>query len=111
MENLTAEISTKINELNVSVKKLRETGTALATAERDYKILLSQESLKLRESGEAVGMIDKVVYGVKEVAAARFKRDVAKAIYDANSEAINAIKVQLRIYNDQWSAEWGAAKY
>ena len=53
--DLFSELEKKINELNISLKKLRETGTEYAEAERDYKITLRQEALKLRNSLEKVG--------------------------------------------------------
>ena len=106
--DLYNEIQNKINELNVSLKKLRETGTAYAEAERDYKITLRQEALKLRsEKGMAITLIQQVVYGVPEVADKRFKRDVAEAIYKANQEAINTIKLQIRVLESQLSREYG----
>ena len=106
--DLYIEIQKKINELNVSLRKLRETGTAYAEAERDYKITLRQEALKLRsEKGMAITLIQQVVYGVPEVADKRFKRDVAEAIYIANQEAINTIKLQIRVLESQLSREYG----
>lgn len=106
--DLYLEIQNKINELNVSLKKLRETGTAYAEAERDYKITLRQEALKLRaEKNMAITLIQQVVYGVPEVADKRFKRDVAEAIYKANQEAINTIKLQIRVLESQLSREYG----
>ena len=106
--DLYNEIQNKINELNISLKKLRETGTAYAEAERDYKITLRQEALKLRsEKGMAITLIQQVVYGVPEVADKRFKRDVAEAIYHANQEAINTIKLQIRVLESQLSREYG----
>ena len=106
--DLYNEIQNKINELNISLKKLRETGTAYAEAERDYKITLRQEALKLRSEKEMpVTLIQQVVYGVPEVADKRFKRDVAEAIYRANQEAINTIKLQIRVLESQLSREYG----
>lgn len=92
--------------LDESVKRLRRNGEALAQAERDYKILLRQEVLKLRDEGMAVGVIDKTIYGVPSVAEARFKRDVADAMYRANQEHINATKLHLRIIESQINREW-----
>ena len=106
--DLFNELQTKLNELNISIKKLRETGTEYAEAERDYKILLRQEALKLRaEKGMPVTLIQQVVYGVPEVAEKRFIRDVKEAIYQANQEAINSIKLQMRIIENQISREYG----
>lgn len=104
--DLVNELQQKIKELEISIKKLRETGTAYAEAERDYKILLRQECLKLRDDGMAIGMIDKTCYGIPSVAEARFKRDVAETIWKANQEAINSIKLQIRIIESQLQREW-----
>ena len=107
--DLYNDIQNKINELNISLKKLRETGTAFAQAERDYKITLRQEALKLRSEKEMpVTLIQQVVYGVPEVAEKRFKRDVAEAIYQANQEAINTLKLQIRVMENQLQREWGS---
>ena len=109
--DLYNELTTKIKELNISIKKLRETGTEFAEAERDYKITLRQEALKLRaEKGMPVTLIQQVVYGVPEVAEKRFNRDVKEAIYQANQEAINSIKLQIRVIESQLSREWGQSK-
>ncbi len=106
--DLYNELTTKIKELNISIKKLRETGTEFAEAERDYKITLRQEALKLRaEKGMPVTLIQQVVYGGPEVADKRFNRDVKEAIYQANQEAINSIKLQIRVIESQLSREWG----
>ena len=109
--DLYNELARKTDELNISIKKLRETGTAYAEAERDYKITLRQEALKLRaEKGMAVTLIQQVVYGVPEVADKRFKRDVAEAIYQANQEAINSIKLQIRVIESQLNREWNSGR-
>ena len=107
MQELVAEIKAKTDELTQSVRLLRTNGRAYAQAEKDYKILLRQECLKLRDEGMAVGMIDKTCYGIPSVAEARFKRDVAEAVYKANQEHINSVKLQLRIIENQVAREWG----
>ena len=107
MIDLYNELQQKIKELNISIKKLRETGTEYAEAERDYKITLRNEALKLRaEKGMAITLIQQVVYGVPEVADKRFQRDVKEAVYRANQEAINSIKLQIRVIENQLSREW-----
>ena len=105
--DLMNELNQKLKELNVSIKKLRETGTDYAEKERDYKIVLRNEALKLRaEKGMPVTLIQQVVYGVPEVAQKRFDRDIAEAIYKANQEAINSIKLQIRVIENQISREF-----
>lgn len=104
--DLIIELDQKTKQLSKAILDLRQNGTAYAEAERDYKILLRQECLKLRDEGMAIGMIDKTCYGIPSVAEARYKRDIAKTIYEANQEAINSIKLQLRLIDGQITREW-----
>lgn len=104
--DLYQELQQKTRQLDTSVRELRKSGTEYAKAERDYKILLRKEALKLRDGDMAVGMIDKVVYGIPSVAEARFKCDVADTVYKANQEAINSIKLQMRLIEGQINREW-----
>lgn len=104
--DLLNELNEKNQELQVSLKQLRKTGTKYAEAERDYKILLRQEVLKLRDEGQAIGVISLTCYGIPKVAEARFKRDVARTIYEANKEAIQTIKLQMKIIQNQLEKEW-----
>ena len=103
--DLWQEIQQKTKQLDYSVKELRKSGTAYAEAERAYKIKLRETALRLRSQDMAVGMISMTVYGVPEVAELRFKRDCCEAVYKANIEAINAIKLEIRIINEQLSRE------
>lgn len=105
--DLYIELQQKTAQLDMSIKVLKQNGTALAEAEKYYKVLLRSECLKLRDEGMAVGMIDKVCYGIPSVAEARFKRDVAEAVYKANQEAINSLKLQMRLIESQLQREWG----
>ena len=109
--DLYEQITKFINELDVSVRQLRISGTDLAEAEQKYKICLRQEALKLRaEKNMPVTLINQIIYGVPEVAKLRFDRDVKEAVYQANLEAINSIKLKLRILENQLNREWGNAK-
>ena len=105
--DLMAELQAKTRQLEISIKQLRKTGTDYANAERDYKVLLRQECLKLRDSGMPIGMIDKTCYGIPSVAEKRFERDLAETVYRANLEAINSLKLQLRLIDAQIAREWG----
>lgn len=104
--DLYQELQEKTRQLDISIKQLRKSGTAYAEAEKAYKIILRENCLKLRDEGMAIGMIDKTCYGIQEVADARFKRDVSEAVYKANLEAINSIKLQMRLIEAQLSREW-----
>lgn len=107
--DLYEEIMRLMAELTASIKRLRTNGANLAEAERDYKITLRTEALRLRAGDMPVTLINNIIYGVEEVADKRFKRDVEQANYEANKEHINVTKLKLRILEAQLSREWGAA--
>lgn len=104
------DIQRLTNQLDISIKSLRQTGTDFAQAEMDYKIKVREEVLKLRDEGMAVTLINQIIYGVPSVARLRYKRDIAEAVYKANMESINALKVQIRVLENQYDKEWGQAK-
>ncbi len=105
--DLMEDLNIKIKELNTSIKSLRKTGTEYAEAERAYKVCLREHALRLRsEKDMPVTLIQQVVYGVPEVAEKRFVRDVSEAVYKANMEAINSIKLQIRIIEGQINREY-----
>ena len=108
---LIQELETKTKQLDKAILDLRKNGTAYAQAEKDYKVLLRMECLKLRDEGMAIGMIDKTCYGIPSVAEARYKRDVTEAVYKANQEAINSIKLQMRLIENQINREYSNDGY
>ncbi len=107
--DLYQEITRLMAELDAAIGKMRKNGVAKAEAERDYKIALRQEALKLKEAGMSATLINSVIYGVPCVAEKRFQRDVAEVNYDVNKEFINVCKLDLKTLNAQLSREWGAA--
>lgn len=108
--DLVNDIQDLMQELTTSIKLLRKNGNALAEAERDYKITLRQEALKLRvEKDMPVTLINQIIFGVPEVAEKRYKRDIAETLYNTNQEHINATKLKLRLLESQINREWGAS--
>lgn len=109
--DLFNDIQELTKKLNQAIKLLSKYGNDLAEAERDYKITLRQEALKLRsEKNMPVTLIQQVVYGVPEVANKRFKRDVAEAMRNTSQENINVLKLQIKILESQLQREWGMSK-
>lgn len=108
--DLYEEIQHLMVELTASIRKLRDNGVKLAEAERDYKITLRTEALRLRAGDNMpVTLINQVIYGVPKVAELRLKRDIEQANYEANKEHINICKLKLRILENQLSREWNNA--
>lgn len=106
--DLYEQIQRLMDELTLSISKLKKNGEALAEAERDYKITLTEEALRMKAEDTPVTFINTTIHGMRDVANKRFKRDVERANYDANQEHINATKLKLRILESQLSREWGS---
>ena len=105
--DLYNDLQTLTERLNTSVKALRKYGQELAECEKNYKVTLRQEALKLRnDENMPVTLINQIIYGVPEVANKRFKRDVAQAMYDTSKENVNVLKLQLRVLEGQMQREW-----
>lgn len=107
MSDLIDELQKKSNQLDVALRSFHKNRIALAEAERKYKEEVSKKALELRDQGMAVTLIDKVIYGLPTISTLRFQRDCAEAVYEANQEAINVFKLQMRLIEAQISREWG----
>lgn len=105
--DLLQELEMVNDQLSEAIKIMARYGREKAEAEKNYKIALRQEALKLRSGEMAVTLIDKVVYGVPEVADKRFKRDVADAMYETAKENINVLKLKRKILETQLKLEYG----
>ena len=106
--DLISEIGAKSSLLDAAVKQLGVRGKAYAQAERDYRIAMARKVMEEREKGTPVTIISDVCRGTPEIAKLRFERDCSEVVYKSAMEAINAIKLQIKILDAQVSREWGA---
>lgn len=104
--DLTAERDTKLKELEVAIKSLRKTGSEYARAYTDYRVALAKELVKLKNEGYAITLAGDIARGNPEIAKLKFKEISTEAIYKANLESINAIKLTLKIIDGQIDREW-----
>ena len=96
-----------LDELKTAVKGMQNWGLKKAQAESDYKTVLSQEVLKERDKGTAVGVISLIIYGKPEVAKMRLERDIAETMYEVSQEKINIGKLEARILENQINRDFG----
>lgn len=106
MDNLISEIGAKSAMLDAAVKQLGVRGRAYAQAERDYKVALAEKIIREREKGTPVTIISDICKGDTEIARLRFERDCAEVVYKSAMEAIQSIKLQIRIIDAQIEREW-----
>ena len=106
MIDLIQEIGTKSSLLDAAVKQLGVRGKAYAQAERDYKVALAKKIMQEREKGTPVTIISDICKGDSEIARLRFERDCAEVVYKSAMEAIQSIKLQIRILDAQIEREY-----
>jgi len=95
-----------LNTLNHLTKQYREEGIAAAEADREYRMKVAVAVLHGKELGYPATLIKDAIYKDEALARARFERDCAQANYEATKEAINTLKLETRIVNDQLNREW-----
>lgn len=107
MDGLKAinEMSELQARLEKAVKQMRAWGVDHAEKDRAYKVALMQEILKLREEEFPATLIIQIAHG--KVADARFERNKAEVMYKSSIENVNALKLQMRILDNQIAREWG----
>lgn len=108
MTDLLQKLEQALNDLDISMRSLRKHGTELAMAERDYQVLKAQTVLVMKSNGCPMTEINLSIKGQPAVAEAMLKRDVAKAMYEANQEHINVKKLEIRVIENQIGREWNA---
>lgn len=107
MNDLVTTLRSKLAKLNQAIDVLAVNGRERSKAEMDYRIGLRQEILREREKGTPVTIISDVCRGQPEIAKLKFERDVAEAVHQANLEAINVWKLEIRVLESQLGREWG----
>lgn len=100
-------LNSKIQDLNVSVRQLRKTGEDYAKAYTEYRMALAKELLRLKDEGMPVTIAYDIARGNKEVAHFKFQEIAKESIYCANKECINAVKLEIKIIQEQLNKEYG----
>lgn len=104
--DLVNQLQTLQQQLDVSIRQLRTSGENFARAYTDYRIALAQELLKLKNEGYAITLAGDIARGKQEIAKLKFKEISMEAIYKANLESINALKLEIKIISNQLDKEW-----
>ena len=107
--DLISEIGHKSRLLDAAVRELGKRGRSYAQAEQDYRIALAKRMMEERAKGTPVTIISDICRGDREIAKLRFDRDCADVVYKSALEAINTMKLQIRILDAQIERQWGNA--
>lgn len=104
------EVQADIRALDALTEEFRADGARLADAEARYRKEVAVAMLEERSEGTPVTIIRDVLYIRKAVYAALVERNNAQAVYDADKEAINALKLKIKVTNSQIEREWEQAR-
>ena len=106
--DLANEIQLKCKTLDQKIGELRTTGSDYAKAYRDYRVALAKRLLELKNEGYAITLAGDIARGDKEIAELKFEEISKEAIYKANIESINVLKLQIKVLENQIEREFGA---
>jgi hypothetical protein len=108
--DLYNELMEKCRLLDNSIKMLRKTGSDYAKAYTDYRVALAKELVKLKEEGYAITLAGDIARGKPEIAHLKYEEISKEAIYKANMESINVLKLQIKIIQEQLNKEYGGSE-
>lgn len=107
MNDLVTDIQYKLQMINKAIDRLAKNGQRKAQAEMNYRMELAKKILTEREKGTPVTIMGDICRGDPKIAALKFERDTAEAVYQANIETIMAWKLEAKIMEAQIGREWG----
>jgi len=100
----------KMNELNnyltAALTEYKARGKAYAEAYKKYRILLSQELLRLKAEGMPVTIAYDIARGKQEVADAKEQEIITECLYKSCQEAINTYKLQIKILQENINKDY-----
>lgn len=106
-QDLTKELRENAVAMLEAVTNLKECGRNKARSERDYKVALRKEILRLRlDDGVAWTACYDLALGDDNVAKLRWQRDVYESDYQCLQEKINVLKLNQRVLMDFAKLEW-----
>ena len=108
--DLYNELMEKCRLLDNSIKMLRKTGSDYAKAYTDYRVALAKELVKLKEEGYAITLAGDIARGKPDIAHLKYEEISKEAIYKANMESINVLKLQIKIIQEQLNKEYGGSE-
>lgn len=104
--DIVNDLYNKLNLLDIQVKNLGKTGTEYAKAYTQYRMALAKELIKLKDEGYAISLAGDIARGKSEIARLKFEEISKEALYKANLESINCLKLTIKVLEAQIEREW-----
>lgn len=97
----------QLNEyLTSALGEFKNRGKEYAKAYKNYRMLLSQELLKLKAEGMPVTIAYDIARGKQEVADAKEQEIITECLYKSCQEAIQTYKLQIKILQENINKEY-----
>lgn len=103
---LTQELAQRRRDLHRALSELGPRGAEKSRTERDYRIALKKRLAELKADGQPTTIVGDLARGDDEVADLKMKRDMAEVLYDSAKEAINVIKLDIRVLSEEIKRGW-----
>ena len=94
------------NYLTMALTEYKKRGKEYAEAYKNYRVLLSQELLKLRAEGMPVTIAYDIARGTEDVARAKEQEIITECLYKSCQEAINTYKLQIKILQENINKDY-----
>ena len=106
MQDLLNELNHHRGNLNLAIKELNVRGRNKAEAEKNYRVALAKEMLRLRTEGTPVTIINDLCRGNEHIATLKMQRDIAETLWESAMQAIYAFKLNIDIIQNQINATY-----
>lgn len=104
-----AEIQSGIAYLQQRTEDMRKSGHEAATADASYRATKAKAILEEKAKGTPATLCRDVIYARKDVQDALMSRNCTQAVYEADRESIQTMKLKLRIIDAQIAREWASS--
>ena len=104
--DLINQLNNLADELPLAIRKMADCGRDYAIADQRYRTEKAKEIARLRDAGQPATLIGELVYNNETVSQALHDRDETESLRDAAKENVHAIKVRIRVLEDQLKMEW-----
>ena len=98
LHSIIGELKIVNQKLSNAYKTMWTESKSYSLAEKEYKIALQKEILRLKTSGMAITLIPDLARGSEEVAELKFKRDLADRLYETSKESVRSLRTIASVY-------------
>lgn len=103
------ELDAGISYLLERTEDMRKSGQAAAKADADYRAIKATAILEEKAKGTPATLCRDVIFARKDVQDALMERNCTRAVYEADRESINTMKIKLKITDAQLARDWQAS--